>query len=68
MLLFYLKQDNAVQYTWKILKTVACQWRTVPNNRDSVPEEEKHKHFEVLATCANCISRGSCDLGTANGV
>ena len=39
-----------------------------PISSDSVPEEEKRKHYEVLSTYADCISRGPWDLGTANGV
>ena len=39
-----------------------------PINCESVPEEEKHQHYEVLATHANCVSRGQMDLGTAKGV
>ena len=35
---------------------------------DSVPEEEKCKHYEVLSTYADCISRGPWDLGSAKGV
>jgi len=31
-----------------------------PISSDSVPEEEKHKHYEVLSTYADCISRGPC--------
>ena len=37
-----------------------------PISSDSVPEEEKRKHYEVLSTYADCISRG--DLGSAKGV
>jgi len=39
-----------------------------PINNDVVTEEEKCRHYEVLATYANCISRGPMDLGTAKGV
>ena len=39
-----------------------------PVDSDAVPEEEKRRHYEVLATYANCISRGPMDLGTAKGV
>ena len=38
-----------------------------PISSDSVPEEEKRKHYEVLSTYAECISRGPWDLGTAKG-
>ena len=39
-----------------------------PINSDAVPEEEKRRHYEILATYDNCISRGPMDLGTAKGV
>ena len=39
-----------------------------PISSDSVPEEEKRKHYEVLSTYADCISRGPWDLGSAKGV
>ena len=39
-----------------------------PINIDVVPEEEKCRHYEALATYAYCISRGPMDLGTAKGV
>ena len=39
-----------------------------PINSDAVLEEEKHRHYKVLATYANCISRGPMDLGRAKGV
>ena len=39
-----------------------------PINCESVPEDEKRQHYEVLATHANCVSRGPMDLGTAKGV
>ena len=39
-----------------------------PINSDAVPEEEKRRHYEVLATYANCVSRGPMDLGRAKGV
>ena len=32
---------------------------------DSVPEEEKRKHYEVMSTYADYISRRPWDLGTA---
>ena len=38
-----------------------------PISSDSVPEEEKRKHYEVLSTYADCISRGPWDLGSAKG-
>ena len=36
-----------------------------PINSDAVPEEEKRRHYEVLATYANYVSRGPMDLGRA---
>jgi len=39
-----------------------------PISSDSVPEEEKRKHYEVLSTYADCISMGPWDLGSAKGV
>ena len=39
-----------------------------PINSDAVPEEEKRRHYEVLATYANCVSRGPMDLGRVKGV
>ena len=39
-----------------------------PINSDVVPEEEKRRHYEVLATYANCVSQGPMDLGRAKGV
>ena len=39
----------------------------LPISSDSVPEEEKRKHYEVLSTYADCISREPWDLGTAKG-
>ena len=39
-----------------------------PISSDSVPEEKKRKHYEVLSTYADCISRGPWDLGSAKGV
>jgi len=39
-----------------------------PISSDSVPEEEKRKHYEVLSTYADCISRGPWDLGSAKSV
>ena len=39
-----------------------------PINSDAAPEEEKRRHYEVLATYANCTSRGPMDLGRAKGV
>ena len=39
-----------------------------PISSDSVPEEEKRKHYEVLSTYADCISRGPWDLGSEKGV
>ena len=38
-----------------------------PISSDLVPEEEKRKHYEVLSTYADCISKGPWDLGTAKG-
>ena len=38
-----------------------------PISSDSVPEEEKRKHYKVLSTYADCISRGPWDLGRAIG-
>lgn len=40
----------------------------LPINCESVPEEEKRRHYEVLTTHANSASRGPMDLGTAKGV
>ena len=39
-----------------------------PINSDLVPEEEKLRHYEVLSTYADCLSKGPWDLGTAKGV
>ena len=39
-----------------------------PISSGSVPEEEKRKHYEVLSTYADCISKGPWDLGTAKGL
>ena len=39
-----------------------------PISSDSVSEEEKRKHYEVLSTYTDCISRGPWDLGSAKGV
>lgn len=38
-----------------------------PISSDLVPEEEKRKHYEVLSTYADYISKGPWDLGTAKG-
>lgn len=38
-----------------------------PISSDSVPEEEKRKHYKVLSTYADCISKGPWDLGMAKG-
>ena len=50
---------------WKLCVPVE---ELFPINSDAVPEEEKRKHYEVLATYANCISRELMDLSTATGV
>ena len=39
-----------------------------PISSDLVPEEEKLRHYEVLSTYADCLSKGPWDLGTAKGV
>ena len=39
-----------------------------PISSDLVPEKEKLRHYEVLSTYADCLSKGSWDLGTAMGV
>ena len=38
-----------------------------PVSSDLVPREGKRKHYEVLSTYADCISRGPWDLGSAKG-
>ena len=39
-----------------------------PINSDAVLEEEKRRHYEVLASYANCVLRGPMDLVRAKGV
>ena len=39
-----------------------------PISSDLVPEEEKLRHYEVLSTYADCLSKGPWDLGTTKGV
>ena len=39
-----------------------------PISSDLVPEEEKLRHYEVLSTYADCLSKGLWDLGNAKGV
>ena len=39
-----------------------------PISSDLVPEEEKLRHYEVLSTYADCLSKGPWDLGNAKGV
>ena len=36
-----------------------------PISSDLVPEEEKLRHYEVLSTYADCLSKGPWDLGAA---
>ena len=39
-----------------------------PISSNFVPEEEKLRLYDMLSTYADCISKGSWDLGTAKGV
>ena len=39
-----------------------------PISSDLVPEEEKLRHYEVLSTYADCLSKGLWDLGNEKGV
>ena len=39
-----------------------------PISSDLVPEKEKLRHYEVLSTYADCLTKGPWDLGTAMGV
>ena len=67
--MFYRKLTSVVQYIWNKFENCCVSMEELfPINSDAVPEEEKRKHYEVLVTYANCISRGPMDLGTATGV
>ena len=39
-----------------------------PISSDLVPKEEKLRHYEVLSTYADCLSKGLWDLSTLKGV
>ena len=39
-----------------------------PVNSDWVPDVEKRRHYEVLSTYADCISKGPWHLGYAKGL
>ena len=68
MWVFYLKLNSVVQCSWKTENCCVSMEEVFPINSDAVPEEEKRRHYEVLATYANCVSRGPMDLGRVKGV
>ncbi|KAL9967422.1 hypothetical protein ACROYT_G025641 [Oculina patagonica] len=56
MRVFYLELNGAVQYAWKTLKAAASQWKNYfPSTASQYLRRKKRRHYEVLATNANCV-------------